>query len=297
MRRRFFWITLPLALGLAGCEVEDSSPQSPNPPPGPPAADGEGPVELPQPPEPPETGAGFEPGGSMEDEREPGGAREVVEETDTYLFEYSWPAHAGAIAELENLLETLLARNRERLAREAIEGRQVARANGFPFNKYSSATAWEVVADLPDWLSLSATRSTYTGGAHPNYGFDTLLWDKEGERALETAALFTSLDALDASLGEELCERLNKERARRRGEEEAGGANGGGLFDECVSVKDANILLGSRGGRRFDRIGIQMAPYVAGPYAEGDYEFTFPVTEELLQSVRPQYREAFAARN
>lgn len=285
MRRRFFWMMVPFA--LAGCEVEEPSAEPPDTPSPPTPTGVERLPEPPQTPEPPET--------DVEEEPQPGGARQVVEETETYLFEYSWPEEAGAIPELETLLERRLARGRASLASAALEGQQAARDNGFPFNKYSSGTEWQVVADLPDWLSLSATRSIYMGGAHPNYDFDGLVWDKGQARHLDPAAMFTSPDDLDAMLGDALCDQLAAERARRRGEEAP--ASSRDFFDACVSVEDTTILLGSRGGRKFDRIGIRIAPYVAGPYAEGDYEFTFPVTEAMLQTVRPQYRDAFAARN
>ncbi len=35
-------------------------------------------------------------------------------------------------------------------------------------------------------------------------------------------------------------------------------------------------------------------PYVAGAYAEGDFEFTLPVSPAMLRAVKPDYRDAFA---
>ena len=46
--------------------------------------------------------------------------------------------------------------------------------------------------------------------------------------------------------------------------------------------------------RRFDRIGLLAAPYVAGAYAEGSYEVTLPVTPKVLAAVKPEYKAAFA---
>ena len=152
-----------------------------------------------------------------------------------------------------------------------------------------------MVADLPGWLSLSAELSEYSGGAHPNYGYDTMVWDKTRKLPLEPIAFFNSAAELDAVLGEQLCEALNAERAKRRGGPVPEDSDD--FFDACVKVDETNLLLGSRRGTHFDRIGIQIAPYLAGPYAEGTYEFTFPVTPELLATVKPEYREAFEARN
>ena len=221
------------------------------------------------------------------------GARTVEEETDDFLFEYAYPAEAGNIPALAALLDARLVRVREGLARDSRQAREDARDNGFPFNKYSTGIGWSVVADTPRFLSLSAAISSYSGGAHGNAGFDALVWDKEAGRALEPGAFFASTDALDAAIGPRLCDLLQRERAVRRG----GEAASGGIFDECVPLTDTTVLLGSTNGRVFNRIGVLMGPYVAGPYAEGTYEFTIPVDAAVLDVVRDEYQSAFASRN
>ncbi len=120
-----------------------------------------------------------------------------------------------------------------------------------------------------------------------------MVWDRENARALEPVAFFTSAAALDAALGERLCEALNAERAERRPAPVVAGSDD--PFDACIKPDETNVLLGSSNGRHFDRIGIQIAPYLAGPYAEGSYEFTFEVDDDLLAIVRPEYRAAFGA--
>lgn len=220
------------------------------------------------------------------------GARTVAEETDDFLFEYSYPAEAGNVPELAALLNARLERVRTGLVRESRVGREAARDNGFPFNKYSTGIAWSVVADTPRFLSLSASITSYSGGAHGNAGFDALVWDREADTAVEPMDFFTSAQALEEAIGTELCELLDRERAVRRGGEDLGGDT----FSECVPVTDTTVLLGSTNGRAFNRLGVLMGPYVAGPYAEGSYEFTVPVDGEVLEAVKEEYRSAFAAR-
>ncbi len=223
------------------------------------------------------------------------GARAVVEETDDFLFEYSYPKEAGDIPELAILLDSRLDRLRAALASQSAEARDDAQDNGFPYNKYSNEVIWEVVADTPQYLSLSARISNYTGGAHGNYGFDALVWDKVAARALEPESLFESVGELDAVVTERLCDMLNRERAKRRGEpveEESDNP-----FEQCVSLDETTILLGSSNGRIFNRIGVKIGPYVAGPYAEGAYEFTLDMTPAMLEVVKEERRSAFAARN
>lgn len=270
MIRRFTLLAVPTLLLACnpGSEVEEAQPSA-----------------APETPEPPE---------SPEATPVPlGGAREVSERTDTYLFEYSYPQAAGDTEGLAGWLDERLERERQQLASRAAQGREEARDNGFPFNSYSSETAWEVVADLPGWLSLSADQSYYYGGAHPNYGFDTIVWNKEEGASVEPITFFTSPAALDKAIGAQLCEALNEERAKRRGEPVEEGSDD--TFDACIKPDETNLLLGSTNGANFNRIGIQIAPYLAGPYVEGSYEFTFPVTPELLEVVREEYRDAFSA--
>ncbi|GAA0284932.1 hypothetical protein GCM10009127_28250 [Alteraurantiacibacter aestuarii] len=223
------------------------------------------------------------------------GARTVAEETDDFRLEYSYPAEAGNIQELAALLDRRLDRLRNAMVGDSAEARADARDNGFPFNKYSTEVEWQVVADTPRYLSLSAKISSYTGGAHGNYGFDALVWDKERAAALEPETFFTTPEALEAALGSKLCEKLNRERAERRGQPIAEGSSD--IFDVCVPLSDTTVLFGSASGRAFDRVGVQIGPYVAGPYAEGSYEFTFDVDDKLLTALRDEYRSAFTTRN
>ncbi len=222
------------------------------------------------------------------------GARAVVEETDDFLFEYSYPAEAGNIPALAAMLDGRLARARSELSMQAADGREAASDDGFPYNKYSTEVVWQVVTDLPGYLSMSAAISSYTGGAHGNYGSSALVWDRANEIEVEAIDMFTSPAALDEALGEQLCTLLNAERAKRRGMPvEADGD----IFDLCVKPSESTVLLGSSNGRAFNRIGFIMDPYVAGPYTEGSYEFTLNVNQAVLDAVKEEYRSAFAARN
>jgi hypothetical protein len=222
-------------------------------------------------------------------------ARSVEEETDDFLLEFSYPAEAGRYPAFAGLLDRRLERARQELATESAAARREAREDGFPYNKHSYTAEWKVVADLPRWLSLSGDVSTYSGGAHGNYFFDSLVWDKEAGKAYRAIDLFESAEALDAALREQLCEALNAERAKRR--EEPVSEDSEDEYDQCVGLDEVTVLVGSSNRRSFDRIGIMIEPYVAGPYAEGAYEFTFRVDRAVLAAVKPEFRGAFTARN
>jgi hypothetical protein len=223
------------------------------------------------------------------------GARSVSEETDDFLFEYSYPAEAGRIAELASQLDVMLEQQRGQLADESQEARRAARADGFPYNKHSYTAEWKVVAALPGWLSLSNDVATYSGGAHGNYNLESLVWDKTKGESRKAIDLFVSPAALEKALGDRFCDELNRQRAKRRGAPVTKG--GDDLFSDCPAIKDLTVLVGSSNGRTFNRLTLYAGPYVAGPYAEGAYKVNLSIDRAILDAVKPEFREAFSARN
>ncbi|MFY7835544.1 MAG: DUF4163 domain-containing protein [Novosphingobium sp.] len=256
-------------LALAACSVREDEPT---------ATASETPVAAPSAPQPPA--------------QTPVTAREVDEENDTYDFSYSYPASAGAVPALKAILDAELEKSRRDLKTEAEEGRKLAKESGFPFNPYSYSVEWKVVTDLPAWLSLSTLVGTYSGGAHPNYVFDTVLWDRIAGKRRNPVDLFTSKAALTAAIRAPFCKELDRQRAKKRQGEELGGIT---EFNECIDPLEQTVILGSSNGKAFDRIGVLVPPYSAGPYVEGDYEVTLPVTQKVLDAVRPEFKATFVA--
>ncbi|HTN15953.1 MAG TPA: DUF4163 domain-containing protein [Sphingomonadaceae bacterium] len=221
-----------------------------------------------------------------------GEARKIAKANETLDFEYSFPAQADAIAGLRALLEDRAKKEGAEFESSASAGRTDAEASGYPFHAYGYSTDWQVVADLPGWLSLSATHWEFTGGAHGNTNFDSLLWDRTAGTAREPLSLFTSVKALEAAAQPAFCNALDKQRGEKRGEKVVRSADD--WMTACIGFDSVTVILGSSNGQTFDRIGFLVAPYAAGPYAEGDYEVTLPVTPAVLKAVKPQYRASFA---
>lgn len=205
-------------------------------------------------------------------------------------FAYGWPAEASAIpalaarftAERANLLAEQKSEWDE--AMREFAGQDCVSCVNRGFEK-----TWEVVADLPRFVSFSAGFYVYSGGAHGNSGHDALLWDRDAKAALDPKALFRSEAALQDALGDPWCKALKAERMKRMGAD----------FSEdsifaCPPIADLTLLPGSSNKETFNRIGLLAAPYVAGSYAEGTYEVTLPVTTKLLGAVKPEYKAAFA---
>lgn len=212
-------------------------------------------------------------------------------ETEDFTFTYGWPADASREGKLKAYLEQDAKKARKEVAAEAQETRKEAQENDFPFRAHSLEVIWKTVTDLPRFLSLSANVYTYAGGAHPNSGFDALIWDREAERKLGPNELFESEAALEEAVSEPFCTKLNAQREKRRGLPIDAASED--IFDQCPKLAELTVLLGSSNGKTFNRIGMQAAPYVAGAYAEGPYEITLPVTENVMQAVKSEYREYF----
>jgi len=208
---------------------------------------------------------------------------------DSWFFSYSWPAQAKAIAPLDALLRARKDKVRAEVRADWRAAKTECPPDSGACTTRSYEEDWQVVADLPDWLSLSSAIGTYSGGAHGNHGFDALLWDKRTGKARATTDLFESKRAFNDAVRAEFCAALNKERAQRREGEELE------LFEDCFDPTDAVVIFGSSNGKAFDRIGFLIAPYLAGPYVEGDYEVTLPVTAKVLAQVKPQFRASFVA--
>lgn len=216
-------------------------------------------------------------------------AHTINVEMPTYDFTYRYPAAAARIPALKAWLDKDAAGQQAKLAGWAREGAEDQDATA---HKYYDNIEWLVVADLPDWLSLSGTDGNYTGGAHPNHGPIALLWDKTQNRPVKAVDLFQSWAALTAAIRTPFCAALNRQRAERRGE--AIDPRSQAPYDRCPDPAERVVILGSTDHTHFTRIGILMGPYVAGPYTDGDYEVTLPVTPAVISALRPEYRGAFA---
>lgn len=226
-----------------------------------------------------------------------GDARKTEEENELFSFAYAWPEQVGAIPALARQLDQRAAQVKAELAQTTRTEKAEFADEQIEIRPHSYGMEWEVVADTPRFLSLSGNFATYSGGAHGMYGLESLVWDKQSKAGMDGVALFQSAEALDEALGQKLCDALDAERAKRRGEAVPADAGDDATgFNSCQHVKDATVLVGSSGGGKFDRIGVWFGPYVAGPYAEGSYELNFPVDAAVIEAVKPEYREAFAAK-
>ncbi len=221
-------------------------------------------------------------------------ASDLSIENDDYKFRYAWPQEADDIPALKDSLGAERDTQKARLEAEAATGRKEAEGNDFPYHPLVFLKQWDVVTDLPRFLSLSAEIYTYSGGAHGMSVFDALIWDREGAnggKALKPLAMFRSAAALNDAVRARFCAQLDKARARKRGGPVTRSEDS---FNDCIEpVANSTVILGSSTGDKFDRIGFLIPPYNAGPYSEGAYEVTVPANDTVMDAVKSQYRPYF----
>lgn len=207
-------------------------------------------------------------------------------------YRYSWPVEVSREPALVRQFKATIA---EDLAQQKVQWQEAVEScppDSVSCSSNTLSVEWKVVANLPRFLSLSSDVATYTGGAHGNYGRGALVWDRQTETSLDPKDMF-DLAALDKATATPRCRRLNAERAKRRGEPVP--ANSSEWSEDCPEMDLVTLFVGSSDGSTFDRLGFYYAPYVAGSYAEGEYEVDLPVNAAVLAAVRPQYRAVFTA--
>lgn len=83
-------------------------------------------------------------------------------------------------------------------------------------------------------------------------------------RRLTPKAMFISDEALQDALGASWCQALQSEQIVRLGRDYSDDS----IFP-CPPIADLTVLVGSSDARKFNRIGLLAAPYVAGLMPKG----------------------------
>lgn len=215
-----------------------------------------------------------------------------AEKTDLIDYSFAYPAAAAAVPQVAALLDKRAAAARAEAVKEAREDKKAATDAGFPFRAHYYHADWTVAADTPRFLSLVGEVATYTGGAHGMTVYQPLLWDKQAGREVDAADLFTSAAAAEAALRPRFCDALDRERAKKRGEPVTRSDE---PFSDCIDPMKETLVPAASGAGAADGFTVYVAPYDAGPYAEGSYEIPVSVDASVLKAIKPEYRGAFAA--
>lgn len=173
-------------------------------------------------------------------------------------------------------------------AAQAITDHAEAIKDGFDFNPYFYTINWNIAADSATLLSLYAFESSFSGGAHPNHGYQTLLWDKTKKDLIPTTALFIQ-GADFKSIDGFVCQQIATARSKRL---EAPVTQAESGFDCPKLLESRLILVPSDQSGKIAAIDVLYGPYEVGSYAEGDYQVRLPAS--LLSGIlNPEFSKLF----
>jgi hypothetical protein len=214
-------------------------------------------------------------------------------ENDLIEFHYGWSAEAAAVPQLVARFRKEMEKAESELLSGAKEEKTAREKQGFEYHGYMSSTQYDTSGQTDQLLSLKVDVGSYEGGAHGNHGVGSLLWDRKAEREINDTDLFAEAGNRDRLLTQRWCNALNRAREEKRGE--AGG--GGGLFDDCPKLDEIAIIPTDKDKNgSFELMTLIAAPYVAGPWVEGDYEIELAITPDLMAGVKSEYRDSFEVR-
>ncbi|QTD57148.1 PdaC/SigV domain-containing protein [Parasphingorhabdus cellanae] len=219
----------------------------------------------------------------------------MTRETDNYTFEYRYPKSLSRDSRLYDYLNQDRKKEYTKFSTDADRDHADAAAigeNGPRLLPYDYQVHWSQEADIPAFISLTQHWYGFYGGAHGIYGTKSWIWNKSQKKMVEPLMLFRSAEAFNQALQTEFCKQLNEQRAEKRGQPVV--TDSDDSFDKCITPSGHAIILGSTTGNSFDSIKINVGPYAAGPYVEGDYEIDLSVTKAIMGAVKPAYRENFA---
>ena len=207
-------------------------------------------------------------------------------------FHAGWPAAAAAIPALDARFRSEADKALADLIAGARSDKAMRDKDGIEFHGYTSTVDYRLAGASERLLSLDGVAEGYTGGAHGSHGSIAVLWDKAAGQEIGFAGLFANPAVAYASISKAWCAGLDKERKKRRPADMDSGPDS--LFDNCPKLDEIHVIpVDKDGDRRFEALRVIADPYVAGPWAEGDYEVTIPVTTTMVAAFKPDYRASF----
>jgi len=209
-------------------------------------------------------------------------------------FHASWPAGAASIPALDKRFRADAEKAFADLIKIAREDKAMRDKDGLEYHQLSSTTDYRLAGASERLLSLEGVVEGYTGGAHGSHGSMAVLFDKVLGQDIGYTGLFVEPGRAFGSIAKAWCAGLDAERAKRRPADFEAAPDD--PFSACPELDEIHVspVDENRDGR-FEALRIVADPYVAGPWAEGEYEVTLPVTAAMVAMFKPAYRSSFAA--
>ena len=217
---------------------------------------------------------------------------EIASKDELLEFSFSWSAEAAAVPQIDRSFRADAAVAKREALATARADRGARSKMGAGWNGHYFVRKWTTAGQNSRLLSLEAETGTFTGGAHGSNGTTALLWDRQQSRKVIVDSLLQRSGWWNGAIRQPFCTLLDRERTTRRGEPVVRTEP----FGACPDLKDLTLALTDvDADRRFDHVKITADQYVAGPYAEGEYVVSLPVTAAMLARVKPEYRSSFEA--
>lgn len=205
-------------------------------------------------------------------------------------FSYEYPSDAATVTALSQRFRAEANKAFKQAMANARGDQKLAHEQKRDYNPEFYSKVWTTAGQTARLLSLQFQLGTFTGGAHPNTSYGALLWDHELKQEISVDSLFRQRGSFPALTRNSYCHALNRERMKRREGERLDLPE----FNECPKYSDLAISpLDKNKNGRFDTIMFVASPYTVGPYAEGEYEISLPITSQLIAGIKPDYRNSF----
>nr|WP_314433250.1 DUF3298 domain-containing protein [uncultured Brevundimonas sp.] len=159
-------------------------------------------------------------------------------------------------------------------------------------NPYEKSITYSQGGESAKLFSLARTNFEYTGGAHPNQTYASVIWDKGLKKRIGVNDLFrpgADLSILDKAL----CDAANAAKQARSPGSERVSVGGKGMWS-CPKASATPFVLtpGSTPGK-IGGITFLFDSYQIGPHSDGDYWLAVPQAA-FRSLLAPAYADEFA---
>jgi hypothetical protein len=201
------------------------------------------------------------------------------------------PEAAMSIAPLKEKILALYKADADQAKADAKEDKE----DNPSFHPYSIDTIWRVTFENAAVVSLSGDTDADTGGAHPNPGFQTIVWAKQANRAVPIEALFppnqakAALTAIADAAGKAWTKTYIQRSGRKPGQDTDLAGNGIGADPEKLKTYALTYAKGQTAAN-----GIVLL-YGAGqiwPHVLGDFRLAVPAIV-FTKYLAPQWKKIF----
>ena len=203
------------------------------------------------------------------------------------------PAGAMAIAPLKERILALAKADIDEAKADAKEDKE----DNPSFHPYSIDTVWRVTFENAAVISLSGDTNADTGGAHPNQGFQTIVWDKKSNRSVPIENLFGSdqVKPALAAIADAAGKTWTKLYTERSGQSPGQDTD---LVETGISANPGKLktyaLTYAKGETAANGIVLLYGAGQAWPHVLGDFRVAVPAAV-FAKFLAPQWQELFVA--